>query len=233
MTLVLLGWLIAEKRRDLENAKMKGPIAFDLILQDVVEQTGNIELVTVTFEHWQKQTVSTSILEPGPLGAVINQYIPSVVMSKLVEQGWNQSSAEIITSCMASVEFEIPIDSPEWKEILIDGDTATITAPSPVLGELNIRPESLRGWVLREDFLIDGKKEKSRLLKHIRPKLRKKVESREFTQMYREQCRRSLEQFFRQLLSHIKRCDQVNHVYVHFSDEPSLPKIVNTKTESE
>lgn len=193
-----------------------------LFLKDVVMQTGSIELAEVTFDHWEKRTVSTAILTPGPLGAVVNEYIPSIVLNKLREQGWNQSTADIITTCTASVEFEIPMNDPDWGSIDISGNVATVNAPEPRTGAINIRPETLEGWVLREDLLISGKKEKDRLLHDVRANIEDRVSTPEFRQKYRESCRMSLQNFFRNLFSHTDALSQVEHVYIRFKDDPAV-----------
>ena len=113
------------------------------------------------------------------------------------------------------------MDNPNWGSISVDGNVATILAPPPITSDINIRPETLRGWVLREDFLIDGEKEKERLLRQIRMTLRSKVDSKAFHALYREQCRASLESFFRNLFSHTETLRHVEHVYVQFNDEAS------------
>lgn len=219
ITIGLSAYLIYQQFHTSSASVNSGQEPFDLLLREVVTQTGNIELATVSFEHWQKQSISTSILKPGPLGVLVNQYVPKAVLRRLSDQGWNQSTAEIITSCTASVEFEIPMDDPAWGPISVNGHVATITAPPPVTSSINILPETLRGWVLREDFIIDGEKEKERLLRQLRSKLRTKVDSEAFHAVYREQCRRSLEDFFRALFKHTDSLRQVDHVYVQFTDE--------------
>lgn len=231
-TIILLGLTVAYLVATRPNSPGKIPTVvanaaangrnkpFDLLITRVIREKHKIELLEVEVEHWQLHQVEIKLLKSGVVRSTFLKYVPESVMRTLLKHNWNRSTAEIITSCKASVEFEVPFDKVDTWKITVDGDTARVKAPPFEVDEVNVRPETVNGWVAREDFLIDGETQKTVLMRNIQRVLQKKVNSKAFRNQHRESCRKSLEAFLLKQLSLLKATADVKHVIVEFSDDP-------------
>ncbi len=191
---------------------------FDLVITKVVRTSHNIELLEVEFEHWQLHDVSVDILKPGLIRTFIMRNVPDAVIKKTLNTRLNKSTAQIVTNCTASVELEVPMETDTWT-IRIEGDTAEVLAPVPAPDQVLVNAETLRGWVIQEDLLVDGEKEKELLLKRVQRRLSEKVKSREFLRKHRETCRVSLADFLQKQFQVLDETRDVKHIYVRFADE--------------
>ncbi|OVE82365.1 hypothetical protein BVY04_01175 [bacterium M21] len=192
---------------------------FDLLITSLTAEKQTLELQDVEFEHWQKQSIAVDILTPGLIRTELLKYLPQQTVKKMLDTRWNQSRAEIITHCKASVELEVSVQHADAWKITINGNTADITAPALVADKVNIQPETVKGWVLEEDWLIDGQEKRDQLVKSIRPHLQRKVRSHGFIRQHRDACRQSLSRMMTKLIALANPKLQIDHVYVTFSDE--------------
>lgn len=229
-TVILLGLAVVYMFATRSAPKKKTPIVvgnvpengkpFDLLITRVIRDHHRFELLEVQIEHWQLHQVEIKLLKPGVVRSTFLRYVPDTVMRTLLKNHWNRSTAEIITSCKATVEFEVPFDNIDTWKITVDGDTAIVNAPPFVADEVNVKQDTVNGWVAREDFLIDGEAQKTVLMRNIQRALQKKVNSKVFRNQHRESCRRSLEVFMLKQFSLLKATAVVKHVIVKFSDDP-------------
>ncbi len=205
-----------------QNPRPAAP--FELIVTNLVKNRQRLELLEVELEYWQEHRVERDIvsIKKGSMTDRVARLAPDWIKKQVMDSDWNRTEAHIITKCQASVEFEVDFDNADQWQVEIDGDMARIRAPAYVVDEVNVPPEKLQGWVIEEDFMISGKKERDELLKQVRLRLIPHVKSKSFRHKHREQCRQNLRRFFQQLFQTVgdERLKQVKHIYVQFADDP-------------
>ncbi len=206
------------------DATPQGNAPFELLVTKVITNQQRLELAEVELEYWKQHRLKRGIvrLKRGSLTDRVARFAPDWLKRQVKESDLNSTTAHIITKCKATVEFEISFKDPKQWKIQITDDTAKIQAPPFIVDDVNVPPEHLHGWVVEEDFIIDGEKERDVLLQNVRRELAPLTQSDDFRNKYREECRANLRIFFMNLFQALKddRLGKVKHIYVEFADDP-------------
>ena len=160
---------------------------YDILISSVIHDRQRLEVMEEEFDYWYKTQVKKEIIKLKE-GSLLEKFVPDYLQEKIFSADFNQSKADIVVQCKVSIEFELDLADDLW-EIKIKDDTAYIKAPKLIVEEPNVITESIRSWVVEEEFIIDGEKEKGILEKSSRVRIIPYTQEEEFLKDRKERCR--------------------------------------------
>ena len=192
---------------------------YDILISSVIHDRQRLEVMEEEFDYWYKTQVKKEIIKLKE-GSLLEKFVPDYLQEKIFSADFNQSKADIVVQCKVSIEFELDLADDLW-EIKIKDDTAYIKAPKLIVEEPNVITESIRSWVVEEEFIIDGEKEKGILEKSSRVRIIPYTQEDEFLKARKERCRKNLADLFRNFFSLIKdeKLQKVKHFVIKFADD--------------
>ncbi|MCH2176767.1 MAG: hypothetical protein MK193_13670 [Lentisphaeria bacterium] len=199
---------------------IKSDEEWEISIKELYRDQNKLEVAEVEFEYWNKQIVAQSILDI-PEGSVtwrLKELAPAWVTQKVLASEFNQSVAEVIIKCNASVEFEVDKASEEWNFQFLNG-ILRVYAPPILTDTPRFDPETLNTWVVEEDFFISSEDAKKTLETHILRSLKAYTNKKAFKDRYREKCRSQLQRIILGDIQMLKPEADIRSVQVIFTDE--------------